>query len=252
MMKQKIKKPIEIDSDLADRLIFSILPQKVLSVFKSYFRLECLGLENLPKRGRGIVIPNHSGFTGLDALLLGHEIFTHTGRIPRLMAHRFWFSFDFLTQLAKKYGLVKASTENGLTFLNKNQLIVLFPEGESGNFKPTKRRYRLQEFKTGFVRMAMLTNSPLIPTLIIGAEESQINLAKLKLPRFLSNGPIPLPLNLLPFPTKWKIIFLEPIHLPFSKESANDSELVSEICSDIQEQMQFALNKELFKRENIF
>ena len=63
-------------------------------------------------------------------------------------------------------------------------MIILFPEGEKGNFKPSRKSYELQEFKRGFVRMALETQSPIIPTLVIGAEETHINLSQLKLPKY--------------------------------------------------------------------
>jgi len=63
---------------------------------------------------------------------------------------------------------------------------------------------------------------------------------------------IPLPLNLIPLPSKWRIIFLEPIYLPYKKDAADDSELVRELAVDIQEKMQKRLNQELSKRDSIF
>ena len=57
---------------------------------------------------------------------------------------------------AHKMGFLEATTSNGLNLLKKNNMLILFPEGEYGNFKPSQKRYRLQEFKRGFVRMAVL------------------------------------------------------------------------------------------------
>ena len=55
-----------------------------------------------------------------------------------------------------------------------------------GNFKASSNRYHLQEFKRGFIRMALLTKAPIIPTLIIGAEETHINLKQLKLAKYIN------------------------------------------------------------------
>ena len=151
-----------------------------------------------------------------------------------------------------RFGFVKATKDKGLDILNKKQLIALFPEGEHGNFKPSNKRYHLQEFKRGFVRMALQTDSPIIPTLILGAEETHINLAKLKLPKKLKSLVLPLPLNIIPLPAKWKIIFMEPIHLPYTPEQADDRELVGEICSELREQMQERLSREVSQRTNLY
>jgi hypothetical protein len=88
--------------------------------------------------------------------------------------------------------------------------------------------------------------------LVIGAEETHINLNQLKFTRFLKGVVIPLPLNVIPLPARWKIIFLPPIHLPHPPEAAFDTELVHEICFDIQEKMQAALIKELKNRKSVY
>ncbi|MFZ4405069.1 MAG: hypothetical protein ACOYOK_13280 [Pseudobdellovibrionaceae bacterium] len=100
--------------------------------------------------------------------------------------------------------------------------------------------------------MALETGSPIIPTLIIGAEESHINLKQLKLSRFLKNIVLPVPLNIIPLPVKWKIKFLEPYRLPYPPEAANDPDLVHELAEQLQDKMQEVLNKEVRSRKSFF
>lgn len=235
-----------------DSVAFDRAPRVLLTALSKYFRLELEGVEHLPKRGRCIVAPNHSGFAGLDAVLLGHEILKNTGRIPRLMAHRLWFATDLTSKPLEKMGIVEATTNNGIRLLKKNHMIVLFPEGESGNFKPSSQRYVLQEFRRGFVRMALLAQAPIVPTVIIGAEEANLTLSQIKAAKYLIGSVLPLPLNLVPLPTRWKIQFLEPMLLPFKPEAANDADLVHDIAADLQERLQLAVNKQLAKRKSIF
>ena len=67
----------------------------LLKFLKNYFRIEIEGLENLPPTGqKGLVCPNHSGFAGTDAVLLADLIHEHTGRRPRILAHRAFFDFS--------------------------------------------------------------------------------------------------------------------------------------------------------------
>ncbi len=236
----------------AERLIYRALPQFFMEIARRYFRLEVEGLENIPRRGAGIIAPNHSGYSGLDAFLLAHEIHRETGRLPRVLTHHFWFLTKATSIPAEKVGFVEATTASGLHQLSKNNLIVLFPEGEHGNFKPTAKRYHLQEFKRGFVRMALEKQCPIIPTLIIGAEETHINLAQLKLTKFLRGTVLPLPLNIIPLPVKWTIKFLPPIRLPYRADAQDDAELVHEIAQEIRESMQIALSAEVKNRGPIF
>ena len=250
--KKPNEKVFNLSSLDADALIYRVLPRWLAEIMKKYFRLEIEGLENIPKKGPGIVAPNHSGYAGFDAVVLALTLQKEARRIPRVMTHHFWFLTDTTALPAQKLGFTEATFENGLKELRKNNLIVLFPEGEKGNFKPSSDKYQLQEFKRGFVRMALKTGSPIIPTLVIGAEETHINLNQLKFTKFLKGVIIPLPLNILPLPARWKIIFLPPIHLPHSAEEADNNELVYEICFDIQEKMQAALVKELKQRKSVY
>lgn len=235
-----------------DTLIYRVLPHLLMEILRKYFRLEVEGLENVPHRGGGIIAPNHSGYSGFDVFVLSHVLSKDAKRVPRVLAHYFWFLSKTTAIPARKVGFTEATFENGVEALKKKQLIVLFPEGEHGNFKPSTQMYQLQEFKRGFVRMALKTRTPIIPTLILGAEETHINLSQLKFSKFLKGLVIPLPLNIIPLPAKWKIRFLPPIVLPYPPEAAEDTDLVHEICEEIQEQMQEELRKELLKRGSVY
>lgn len=248
------RKPNEKVFNLAkldgDALLYRVFPRLFMEVLKKYFRLEIEGVENIPRTGPVIIAPNHSGFSGFDAMVLAYILQQETKRIPRVMTHHLWFLTEKTALPAQKMGFIEATFENGLSLLKKQNLVVLFPEGEQGNFKPSTKRYQLQEFKRGFVRMALKTGAPIIPTLVIGAEETHINLQQLKFSKFLRGLVLPLPLNVIPLPAKWKIIFQKPVHLPFGPEKINDSEVCHELSNEIQESMQKKLNKELKNRKS--
>lgn len=232
-----------------DSLLYKVFPRLLGEVLRKYFRLEVEGVENIPKTGPVIIAPNHSGYSGFDAIVLDHTILKETHRIARVLTHHLWFLTPTTALPAQKLGFIEATYENGIKHLKKNSLIVLFPEGEHGNFKPSTQMYQLQEFRRGFVRMALQTNAVIVPTLIIGAEETHINLSTLKFTKFLRGPILPLPLNVIPLPVKWKIKFLEPIKLPYKASSAHDRDLVHEIAEEIQEKMQHELREELKKRK---
>lgn len=232
--------------------MYRVLPHFLMEVARKYFRLEISGTENIPRRGPALITPNHSGYSGFDAFLLSHEIFKATGRVPRVLTHHFWFLTPATAIPAEKVGFIEANMKNGLAQLNKNNLVALFPEGEYGNFKPTSKRYQLQHFKRGFVRMALTRQCPIVPTLILGAEETHINLAQLKFTKYLRGTVLPLPLNILPLPARWRIVFLPPIYLPYQPSAAEDLGLVDELVNNIREQMQDAITEEVVKRGSAF
>lgn len=251
-LKKPNEKIFELKKLSRDVLLYRVFPRWIMELVRKYFRLRIEGLENIPKKGAAIILPNHSGYMGIDAALLAHILSIKAKRIPRVLTHHLWFLTKTTALPAQKMGFTEATLKNGIAELRKNHLVVLFPEGEAGNFKPTEKMYQLQEFRRGFVRMALETGAPIVPTIVIGAEESQITLSTLKFTRFLKGLVIPLPLNVVPLPTKWKIVFLEPIVLPFTKKSLRSEGLVREISEEIQEKMQKALRKELRKRKSLF
>lgn len=250
--KKSQEKIFDLKNLDSDTLLYRVLPRLLMEIMKKYFRLEVEGIENIPTRGAGIITPNHSGYSGFDALLLADTVHQKSRRIPRVLTHHFWFLTRTTAIPAQKLGFIEATFDNGVSLLRKNNLVILFPEGENGNFKPSSKMYQLQEFKRGFVRMALETQSPIIPVIIIGAEETHINLSRLKFTKYLRGTILPLPLNIIPLPVKWKIKILPPIYLPYKASQIEDTELMYEIASEIQEQMQEALSEEVQKRKNIF
>ncbi len=255
-----MKKLFEIPNDVLlniknldkETIIYRVLPHFFMEIMHLYFRLEVEGAKNIPRSGAAIITPNHSGYSGLDAMLLVHEISTHRKRLARVLTHHFFFLSKVTSIPANKLGFIEATMKNALNEIKKKNLIILFPEGEYGNFKPTTQRYRLQEFKRGFIRMALQTQTPIVPTVVIGAEETHINLSQLSFSKYLRGFILPLPLNVIPLPARWKIRFLDPIHLPYEPEAANDRELVHELAEMVQEEMQQVLNEELARRDTIY
>lgn len=231
----------------------SDVPLFLLEIVRKYFRLEVVGLENVPRKGRALIVPNHSGVTALDAVMVGHEIQRNLKRVPRILAHPLWFVGPNIRILAKKMGLEEANKDAGEQLLRKGRCVMIFPEGAAGNFKPTAQRYQLQEFRRGFVRMAMATKAPIVPVVVIGAEETNINLSNISLTNMLKGTIIPIPLNVIPLPAKWKIIFLPAIDMrKYSKKDAANSDLVHSISESVKKLIQDRINEELAKREWIY
>lgn len=233
-------------------LVYRVMPQFLAELMSQYFRIQIDGGENIPLNGPALIAPNHSGYSGFDAVLLGHHIQKITGRVPRMLTHKLWFKNKTTGLVMQRMGFIEASSANGAQALEKNKILVIFPEGEHGNFKPSLKAYHLQIFKTGFIRMAIKRQCPIIPTLILGAEETHINLAKLRLNKTLKGMVLPLPLNIIPLPARWHIIFMDPIHLPFGPERANDTELIKELSQEIREKMQARLSLEVSKRKKLY
>jgi 1-acyl-sn-glycerol-3-phosphate acyltransferase len=229
---------------------FRLVPQFTLEVIRKYLRIESEGIENIPKEGPVIIVSNHSGYAGFDAIMLQNEIKRQNNRVARLVAHKLWFFGEHVRVVSKKMGLVEADMNECLRILNRGDPLILFPEGEAGNFKPSTRRYRLQEFKRGFVRLAMITGAPIVPAYVIGAEETHINLSQIRFFKFLLGTVIPVPLNVIPLPVKWKISFGKPISLAkYSPADAMNRKKVFEITQKIRRDLQRSMINELRRRK---
>jgi 1-acyl-sn-glycerol-3-phosphate acyltransferase len=221
---------------------------------QKYFRVEVEGLENIPNEGPVIVAPNHSGYSGFDAIILAHLLRAKAGRVPNIMAHRAYFDWSSCLKLiSQSFGLRRAGVQNGVQTLNEGNLLILFPEGESGNFKASSQKYQLQRFHSGFVRMSHATQSPIVPCVIIGAEESFLNFGNLDFTQYVKGLKIPLPFNWFPFPAKWKIKFLKPIYPSTPNAQLPDPHSdVEEACRNFQYWMQIHIDYELKKRPYIY
>jgi len=84
-MKRLFQTPLkEILSQLkgqdSETWIYKILPHYFMELAKTYFSVEVVGAENIPRRGNALITPNHSGVSGFDAMVLNHEITRATKR----------------------------------------------------------------------------------------------------------------------------------------------------------------------------
>jgi len=231
------------------------LPERLFDLLASYFRLEVEGIENLPEGGRGkmLIVPNHSNALGFDAFMMAMALRRYTRRVPRIMGHNFWFSNSFFAAFSRRWGVFPADLREGLNNLRDGHIVVIFPEGAEGNFKVSSSMYKMVEFNPGFVPLAIMQQAPVVPAAIIGAEESNINMAKIDWFKDLIGASVPLPMNLIPFPAKWKIKFLPSIDFgKYNKKDIKDARFVKEINQNIRYRIQHELNKELQKRNVTF
>lgn len=244
-MKISVSSTRSTGSRLASAIGFELLAK--------YLRLSVDGAQNLPRRGEpAIFISNHSGFSGMDALLLRYLIYKGTKADPKILLHRLWYFSKASGDLAEKLGFVEASYKNGVKTLREGQNILLFPEGAHGNFKPYSKKYRLQDFKTGFLHMAAECQCPIYPILIAGPEESHINLKKISMTGRLRDAALPVPLNVVPLPAKWRVQFLKPILPSEVPGEKSDKEYFTIRARQVREHMQKSMTDCLQQRGHPF
>lgn len=235
-----------------DFLLDSTIPN-ILRFLELYFRVQVIDLSNIPD-APCIVYANHSGFAGLDALMLSYQLKKRTGKSFKMAAHSLWFQQKLTAEIFDKFGMIDANYEVIGEHIKGGNSLIIFPEGEDGNFKPSVEMYHVQPFRSGLVRLALMNQIPVIPCSIIGAEESNINLLNVTISKFFRHGlKIPLPINILPLPTKWKIKFHPPIDTSkYKPEYVENPEIVSRISHLWQKKLQLYIYRELKERDGIF
>ena len=125
--------------------------------FKSWFRVEVSGIENLPKTGAALVVANHAGVLPFDGLMTSVAVHDNhpTNRDLRLLAADMVFDLPVMGQAARKAGHTMACTSDAHRLLAAGELTAVFPEGYKGLGKHFKDRYKLQRFgRGGFVSAA--------------------------------------------------------------------------------------------------
>ncbi len=249
------------DPELLEQLLMA--PFRPL--YEKWFRVETRGLENVPDEGGALVVANHSGTIPLDSVMTQLALLDHhpAHRHLRMLGADLVFQSPFIGELARKSGSTLACAPDAKRLLTRGELVGVWPEGFKGIGKPYSERYKLQRFgRGGFVAAALEARVPIIPTAIVGAEEIYPLIGDAKtLARLLGLPYIPItptfpwlgPLGMVPMPSKWIIMFGEPIHTEeFPEGSADDPMLVFNLTDQVRENIQQQLYRLLVQRRSVF
>ncbi len=144
-------------------IIFKIIGRAYLSLF---YKVEHIGLDNLPGKGAAIICSNHSSL--LDMFFIGCWI----KRKVHYIAKRELFKNPVLGYIVTKLGAFPVnrgyadikSFRTALTFLEKECMIGIFPEGTRVNEK-NRNTIRI---RPGVAMIAMKSGAPVVPVAIKG------------------------------------------------------------------------------------
>ena len=233
-------------------------------LYTVWWRVTLNGVENVPGKGRALLVANHSGILPWDGAMIkrGIEREHSARRTARMLVLDMFTTLPFLQPWLRQMGEVRACPENGERLLLRDELVGVFPEGVKGVGKLFRDRYRLARFgRGGFVRLALRTGSPIIPVAVVGAEEIHPNLARMNfigrplgLPYFPLTPTFPLlgPFGILPLPTKWWIDVGKPIAFDHGPEVADRPMIVNELADQVRSTLQTMIDSRLSRRGNVF
>ncbi len=235
-------------------------------LYDIWWRVDVTGVRNVPAHGRGLLVANHAGsLFPFDASMMTMAVMREhpLPRWPRFMVLDWAFVLPFLSTFMRRVGGVPASPHNATALLERDELVMVFPEGVKGTGKPFSERYRLQRFgRGGFVEVALKTRSPIVPVAVVGSEEIYPKIADAPaLARAVGAPFVPItptfpllgPLGLIPLPSKWRIEFCEPIDVTeHAPEAADDRGLVFDISERVRETIQAKIYENLVARGGAF
>lgn len=233
----------------------------VALLYEKYFRVQTFGVQNVPNEGRVLLIANHSGQLPFDGLMIGASmVLEHDPpRVVRSMVEKWIPRLPFVSIFMARVGQIVGTPDNCRRLLDREEAILVFPEGARGISKTIDKRYQLERFGTGFMRLALECNTPIVPVAVVGAEEQAPALYNARtlgklfgMPAFPITPTFPLlgPAGLLPLPTRYRIYFGEP--MKFDGEGDEEDEVVTAYVEQVRSKIQQMLERGLQEREGIF
>jgi len=143
-------------------------------LYRNYFRVNAVGIEHVPRRGRAMLVGNHSGGYALDGALVLTSMMLEMEppRLAQGMAEKFINQLPIGSLWSSRTGQFTGLPEHAERLLEDDRLLMVFPEGARGTAKLYKERYSLVDFGTGFIRLALKTKTPIVPLGFVGGGDA--------------------------------------------------------------------------------
>lgn len=229
-------------------------------LYRYYFRVEVDGIENFPS-GRMLLIANHAGQLPFDAAMLmcASILEAEPPRVLRGMAEYWMPTLPFVGTIGHRIGSVVGTPKNCIDLLRREEAVVVFPEGVRGLNKLYTKRYRLQRFGLGFMRLALEADAPIVPAVVIGSEEQAPAIANVTpLARLIGAPAFPITLTFpalgllgtLPLPVKYRIAVGPPMH--FSGNPHDEDAVIEAKVQEVRDEMRAMIERGLRARRSIF
>ena len=221
-------------------------------LYRHYFRVETTGIGNVPA-GRVLLISNHAGQVAIDGVMIATACLLEAEppRLPRAMGEYWLPTLPFVNVLMVRTGSVVGTPRNCVDLLERGEAVLAFPEGVRGMNKSFTERYRLMRFGHGFMRLALQTDTPIVPIAVVGSEEQMPSLGDFRpLARLLGMPAFPLVLTPLPLPVRYHVRFGEPMR--FTGSHADEDAIVGEKVRQVKSRIRAMLDEGLRARRGLF
>jgi 1-acyl-sn-glycerol-3-phosphate acyltransferase len=213
--------------------------------YRRYFSVEAHGLRHVPRRGRVMLVGNHSGGFALDGIMVIASMFFEMDppRIAQGMAEKFMNKLPFASQITSRLGHLTGLPEHAERLLSDERMLMVFPEGARGTAKLYKERYSLVQFGSGFMRLATKMKTPIVPFAFLGGGEAVPTISNaVTLGKLLGVPYIPITPWILavPIPAKLEVHYSEP--MVFEGTGAEEDEVVSQNVEKVKDRIQVLID----------
>jgi 1-acyl-sn-glycerol-3-phosphate acyltransferase len=236
-------------------------------LYQHYFRVTSDGWEHVPVDSPFLATGSHNGgLAAPDMFMLMYEWFQRYGTerpVYGLMHPKVWEVSPQVTSLAMECGAIPAHPQAAMLALRQGFPVLVYPGGMEDVFRPHRWRHRINfAGRTGFIKLALRENVPIVPVISTGAHDSLIVLGNLYpyVQKFLGRGwswpggldPLTLPVYLglpwgiacgplpnIPAPVQVHNRICTPISFDRSgREAANDPDYVQKCYQQVKHTMQ--------------
>jgi len=158
-------------------LFYETLRCTIGPLLKLRLRLKIEGQDNVPDFGGAVVVCNHR--SSMDPLILAYSIpnrYIQYGAAAwswKVPGYRQFHELIGAFPLTLTGGKGDDELSAGLELLRQGELVGIFPEGGETILEPGKV-HKIQQFKTGFARLALRARVPVIPCAVIGSGERRL------------------------------------------------------------------------------
>jgi len=147
-----------------------------------YHRAEVRDLRNIPAEGPVLLVGNHSGGTLIsDTFVFAQAFYYHFGPLRRFhqLAHDLVFQVPGVRATLSRYGTVPASPENMRRVLERDAALLVYPGGDHETYRPSWESAEIDfAGRTGFVKLAIEHDTPIVPVVAIGGQETALFLGQ--------------------------------------------------------------------------
>jgi len=239
-------------------------------LYHHYFRVQTGGWHNIPPNEKVLLVGSHNGgLAAPDMFMMMYDWFRGFGcerPVYGLMHPRVWEVSLPIAQMAEKAGAIMAHPKMAIAALRQGASVLVYPGGAEDVFRPHQLRDRIYfAGRTGFIKLALREEVPIVPVISHGAHDTLIVLTDiykqmqqlhewgmpwlfdidpvvfpiyLGLPWGLAIGPLPH----IPLPVTIHTHVCPPIIFErYGRDAANDREYVDAcyetVCTQMQQEL---------------